>query len=339
MKRLLCFLMTLLLPAAALAEGVVEIVPTHETISLEDGLSVVRLDGDDYFEDFLAQGGADSDMGVVLFLGKKLLIGDKDLRLRLENAGCSALTVSAPDGDALFGRNFDWYSSNARIVESHPTTGYASVSTVNMDFLSVAKALPDSALNLAALYAGLDGMNECGLCVAVLYIQGIDAADQQNDRPDLTTTTLVRLLLNKAADVDEALALLEQYDFHSSLGMTVHFILSDAAGRSVAVEYVNDELLVTETPVLTNFVIADCAEYGTGTAQSVTRYEMLTQQLADTPTMDEAAVQAAMQSVDKSHWHDGETTEWTMVCNKTKKTVTYYHRQDYTHGWTIRLGE
>ena len=147
-------------------------------------------------------------MGVVLFLGRKLLLGERDLRLRLESAGCSALTVSAPDGDALFGRNFDWYNSNVRIVESHPTTGYASVSTVNLDFLTVAASLPASALNLAALYAGLDGMNECGLCVAVLYIQGIDAADQRSDRPDLTTTTLVRLLLNKAADVDEALALL-----------------------------------------------------------------------------------------------------------------------------------
>ena len=121
--------------------------------------------------------------------------------------------------------------------------------------------------------------------------------------------------------------------------MTVHFILSDAAGRSMAVEYIDGELLVTETPVLTNFVIADCAEHGTGTAQSMTRYEMLMRQLTDTPTMDKAAVRSAMQSVDKSHWYDGETTEWTMVCNKTKKTVTYYHRQDYSHGWSIRLGE
>ena len=332
-------LMTLLLSAPALAEGVTEIVPTHETVQLEKGFSVVRLDGEDWLEDFLAQGGAESDTGVVTFLGKKLLFGQHDLQLDLPGFGCSSLSVSAPDGDALFGRNFDWYSCETLIVENHPATGYASVSTVNLDFLSVAKALPDSALNLAALYAGLDGMNECGLCAAVLYIQGIKAIDQQSSRPDLTTTTLIRLLLNKAANVDEALALLEQYDFHASFGMSVHFALSDADGRSVAVEYINGEMLVTETPALTNFVIADCAEHGTGTAQSVTRYEILTQQLADTPVMDENGVQAAMQSVDKSHWYDGEATEWTMVCNKTEKTVTYYHRQDYTHGWTIRLVE
>ena len=339
MKKLFSLLFAFLLPSAALGEGIMEIIPTHEPLQLEDGLRAVRMDGNDYFEDFLAQDGADNDMGVVAFLGKKLLFGQDTLRLNPGRFGCSALSVTSPDGDALFGRNFDWYSCETLIIENHPTVGYASIATVDMDFLSAAKMLPASALYKAALYAGLDGMNECGLCAATLYIQGIDAADQQSNRPDLTTTTLIRLLLNKAADVEEALGLLAQYDFHASFGMTVHFALSDASGRSVAVEYLDGEMLVTETPVLTNFVIADCDRHGIGSAQSVTRYELLTSQLADRPTMDQTAVQTAMQRVDKSHWNDGETTEWMMICNKTQKTVTYYHRQDYTHGWTIRLGD
>ena len=338
MKRALSLLMLLLLTSAASAEGITEVAPTRETVQLEEGLSVVRLDGEDYFEEFLSGGGADSDMDVVTFLAKKLLFGQSGLTLDTDSFGCSALTVSAPNGDALFGRNFDWYDCETLIVENHPTDGYASISTVNLDFLSAAKGLPSSAFDLAALYAGLDGMNECGLCAAVLYIQGISAADERSDRPDLTTTTLIRILLNKAADVDEALVLLEQYDFHSSFNMPVHFILSDAAGKSTAAEYIDGELLITETPVLTNFVIADCAMHGIGTAQSVTRYDMLTAQLSETPFMDESALLKAMQSVDKSHWNDGETTEWTMICNKTEKTVTYYHRQDYTRGWVIRLG-
>ncbi len=41
-----------------------------------------------------------------------------------------------PDGDVLFGRNFDWYKCGALIVESHPENGYASLSTVNMDFVN-----------------------------------------------------------------------------------------------------------------------------------------------------------------------------------------------------------
>ncbi len=38
----------------------------------------------------------------------------------------------------------------------------------------------------------------------------------------------IRLLLDKATDVEEALKLLRQYDFHSSMGMMVHLDLADA---------------------------------------------------------------------------------------------------------------
>lgn len=56
----------------------------------------------------------------------------------------------------------------AWVVSSKPETGYASISTVNMDFIgSVASKLPDSVRTIVALYAPLDGMNEKGLCVSV----------------------------------------------------------------------------------------------------------------------------------------------------------------------------
>ena len=88
---------------------------------------------------------------------------------------------------------------------------------------------------LAALYAPLDGMNEAGLAVSVNLIEDSDNIEQDTDKPDITTTTAIRLLLDKAANVDEALDLLRQYDLHSSMGMMIHFALADSAGRSVAV--------------------------------------------------------------------------------------------------------
>ena len=92
---------------------------------------------------------------------------------------------------------------------------------------------------MAALYAPLDGMNEKGLAVSVNMIQDAASINQSTDKPDLTTTTAVRLLLNKAASVDEALVLLQQYDLHGSMGMMVHFALADTTGRGVVVEYID----------------------------------------------------------------------------------------------------
>ena len=125
-----------------------------------------------------------------------------------------------------------------------------------MDFLNLGLDMPETMqirfLSVAAPFAPMDGMNEKGLCVAVLMIQDSTAFAQDTGKPDLTTTTAVRLLLDKAADVDEALTLLEQYDLHASAGMMVHFALADAAGHSVVVEYIDNEMVITETPVVTN---------------------------------------------------------------------------------------
>ena len=53
-------------------------------------------------------------------------------------------------------------------------------------------------------------------------------------------------MLDKCATVDEAIALLEQYDMHSSANSCYHFQIADASGRTVVVEYIDDELSVLE---------------------------------------------------------------------------------------------
>ena len=106
--------------------------------------------------------------------------------------------------------------------------------------------------SLAAIYVPLDGMNDQGLVVADLIAGDSEETRQQTEKPDLTTTTAIRLLLDKAADVDEAIALLGQYDMNSSIGSAHHLSIADAGGKSVVVEYVNDEMLVTETKEVTN---------------------------------------------------------------------------------------
>ena len=214
---------------------------TSEIVELEDGFSAVRYDGDYGFDDFLASGGASSDGEVVEYLANNLLSGLNLGDLLGGIFGCSTIAVQSPEGDALFGRNFDWENCEAMVVESHPENGYASLSTVNMDFITqnVGGGMVGMALNLdevktlAALYAPLDGMNEAGLAVSVNMIQDSAATWQDREKPDTTTTTAIRLLLDQAGNVVEALELLGQYDLHGSMGMMIHFAIADSTGRSV----------------------------------------------------------------------------------------------------------
>ncbi len=324
-------------------EELISITPTSDIKQLESDLYTVRFEGDDKFEDFLDQGGASTDGEVVTFLAENLLSGT-DLRFLEDLFGCSTIAVKNPQGDVLFGRNFDWDNCEAMIVASYPDSGYASFSTVNMNFIDqgakgiAALALQmDQVKTLAALYAPLDGMNEKGLAVSVNMIQDSAIIDQRTEKPDLTTTTAIRLLLNKAADVDEAIQLLSGYDMHASMGMMVHFALADAAGRSVVVEYVDNEMIVTDTPAVTNFYFAKGEKQGIGTEQSHERYEILMDRLSRTDSMDMTDVRNVLDRVSKKNFNEFESTEWSIVFNLGMGQARYYHREHYETGYLFIL--
>ncbi len=312
-----------------------------EIVRWKNGFSSVDFAGDDGLDAFLKQGGAVNDAQVAEFLANNLLA---DVTFSGSPFGCSTLAVKSPNGESLFGRNFDWQTCEALVVQAKPKTGYASISTVNMDFIrqgsgeGLKAALEQNEPRvLAALYAPLDGMNEKGLAVAVNMIEDAASINQDTGKADLTTTTAVRLLLDKAANVNEALALLEQYDLHASLGMMVHFVLADTSGRSVAVEYINNEMVVVETPAVTNFYLAAGAKQGIGTQQSHTRYELLLQALSEQETMDSAALQEVLDRVSKDNFGEFESTQWSAVFNLTAGEVQYYHRENYQNGYTFSI--
>ena len=316
--------------------------PTSEIIELEDGLFAVKYTGDYKLDKFLEQGGAASDADVMKFLTKHLFSGKSVLEFFGGIFGCSTVSVPDAEGSYIFGRNFDWNACDALVVSAQPEKGYASISTVNMDFIQAAagmelERLPDEMKTMAALYAPLDGMNEKGFCVSVNMIEDSATTQQETAKKDITTTTAVRLLLDQAADVDEALELLKEYDLHASMGMMVHFALADAKGNTVAVEYVDNEMVVTDTPVVTNFYLAEGKKHGSGTEQSHTRYEILTELLKEKQTMDMQGVRDALDSVSKDNFGEFESTEWSIVFHQGNGEVHYYHRENYEKPYKFKV--
>lgn len=318
---------------------------TSEITELEDGFYAVRYEGDYGFDEFIEQGGASSDSEVVAYLSEQLLSG-LDLGFLGDIFGCSTIAATGSEGEALFGRNFDWNTCETMVVASVPENGYASISTVNMDFITqgaggaVGMALRlDEVRTLAALYAPLDGMNEAGLAVSVNMIQDGETIEQNTEKSDITTTMAVRLLLNQAATVDEALALLEQYDLHASMNMMIHFALADKAGRSVVVEYIDNEMVVTETPVVTNFYLAEGDKYGIGTSQSHERYEILMDSLSSRDCYTIPEMRDALDSVSKDNFEEFASTEWSAVFNLDTGVAHYWHRENYENQYTFAIKE
>ena len=89
-------------------------------------------------------------------------------------------------------------------------------------------------------YAPLDGVNEKGLsCGIFMSYQGQEtvATDQQTDKDDITSTTMMRMILDYCATVDEAVAMIEKYDMHDSAQTSFHYMIADATGRSAILEW------------------------------------------------------------------------------------------------------
>ena len=320
-----------------------DFIPVTSGIAeLESGFYSVCYDGDYAFDMFLEQGGADLDQAVLQFLNNTLFHGISGLRMGGDAFGCSTISVKNVDSGYFFGRNFDWQACDAMVVTAYTKEGYASISTVNLDFIRqgagfAANMLTDEMMTIAALYAPLDGMNEKGLCVSVNMIQDGSAIHQDTEKPDITTTTAIRLMLDKASDVEEALNLLRSYDLHASMNYMIHFAIADSKGDSVAVEYINNEMIVTETPILTNFYLAEGEKHGIGTEQSHTRFEILEKTLEDHSSMTGLQVRDALDSVSKDNFGEFESTEWSVVFDQSALTATYYHRENYETGYSFRI--
>ena len=316
---------------------------------IEDGLYIMEYRGDYGFDDFLARGGAADDSAVADYLTGFLSRGyykKADNEIKPGDFGCSTVCAKDENGIVYFGRNYDWGDGRVMIVHTVPDDGYESFSTCFLDFLGFGDdytpdgSMQDRIQTLAAIYVPLDGMNEKGLVVADLMAGDMEETHQKTDKPDLTTTTAIRLLLDRAADADEAIALLKQYDMNSSIGAAHHLSIADANGKSVVVEYVNGEMLVTETRIVTNHYLSACAKRGVGSEQSHKRFETLE---AHTGPAGAPQVLSLLKSAAQSNYPrtDGsyEKTLWSIVYCPEKGSADFYSSEKFDRGWKLQLGK
>ena len=252
--------------------------------------------------------------------------------------------VKQAHGKPLFGRNYDWEACTAMIVHTNPKIGYAFFSTCCLDFLGFGEDyVPDGTmmqrlLTLAAIYVPLDGMNEKGLMAADLMAGDKEQTHQQSDKPDLTTTTAVRLLLDQAANVEEAIALLKQYDMHSSIGAAYHLFIADASGRSVVVEYIGGEMIVMDTKIVTNHYLAPGEKQGVGSEQSHQRYDTLA---GYTGPAEESDVRDMLKSVAQMNYPQSggsyEKTMWSIVYNPEARKADFYFSENFERSYALRI--
>lgn len=314
---------------------------------INDGLFIAEYIGDYGFDSYLRYGGGDSILELKDYLHKYLSCHIKRHEEPAQiRQGCSAIAATTSDERPIFGRNYDWEKGKVMLVHTVPTKGYESVSTTALDFLDYGEdwepiGFTSKMMSLATIYIPIDGMNEKGLVVADLTAGDNEETDQDEGLVDITTTSAIRMMLDYAATVDEAIWLLEKCDMHSDIGVAHHYAISDKTGRSVVVEYIDNKMVVTDAKVVTNHYITPGEKYGVGSEKSHLRYDRLEQTMEQRGgILDYDDMKAALQSVDQSHaGSEYALTAWSNIYHMDNQTMEIYLNENYEDHYDIQLGE
>lgn len=345
-KILKWILIALLALAVAIAGGFYamfhgEINTLAAIDQLNEQLFSMEYKADYGFSEFL-ETGASSDGEVRDFIVRRLLRG-MPMDFELPTLGCSTFSAKLENGDSVFGRNFDELGCPMMTVITRPDDGYASISMVNLSYIGYSDSylpdsIPNSLLALAAPYVPLDGVNEKGLSAGILFISS-EPTNQQTGKVNITTTTAIRMLLDRCATVEEAVGMLGKYDMHSSAGACFHIHIADAQGGSVVVEYVNDEMMVVEEKAATNFLfnpLAGVREIGRD------RYETMTAKLEENGGVfaDERDAMTLLEAASQDGGPEKRSgTRWSCVYNQTEPSLLLAVNRDYETLYTFTLAD
>lgn len=252
--------------------------------------------------------------------------------------GCALVSITWDPATRLFGRNFDWEYSPALLLHYQPLEGYPSVAMVDLDYLfddDDVQRLDELSLDqrlplLDAHRLPFDGMNASGLVIGMAAVP--DSPLPEN--PTFETVgslAIIRRLLDQAEDVEAALEILARVKPSWGQGPALHYLLSDASGRSVLVEFIDGEMLVLESSegiqIATNFLQRSA---GASPAGRCWRYDRLQSSLEDI-SGETSSIQMMELLATVSQSGEGTSTQWSIVYDFRRGALEVAMGRDYAN--------
>lgn len=322
----------------------------------------IEYNSDYLLDDAIETGASHSSLELVKFVYSRLLKLPTSQAAKAKiDAGCSAFCVKTPDGDVICGRNFDYrFVSSANVlVQNTPISKgeFKSLSIAAMPFLDaekfVAGSLSDGKMDISPViavpYLGMDGMNDKGVFISVLSLDGGKggAAQHEEGKKPITPSVGIRFVLDRAESVEDALDIFKSHNFFAdgdSSAKSYHFIIGDATGHTVLLEYIQPDgkkewvmNVMDGQNFATNMYMSEGWEtFGVG-ADRLEKIRKKLDEMKNVLTEEEAMdlLQAVSQELDPKEVTSN--TQWSAVYNLTKKTVTICVDKDFTQKYDFAL--
>jgi penicillin V acylase-like amidase (Ntn superfamily) len=163
---------------------------------------------------------------------------------------CSRVVYVGSNSTVLTGRTMDWMDKIDPDMWIFPRgmNRVASSSSNAVKWTSKYGSVIVSAYQIASV----DGINEKGLVANLLWLDGSNYPEVDNNKPELTVASWLQYILDNYANVNDAVSAMQSGTFNmttmlvpvSGLTATLHLSISDASGDNAVFEYVKGKLIV-----------------------------------------------------------------------------------------------
>ena len=310
---------------------------------INDSLYTLDCSHDIYIDEMVEQGRAGSIGKMLAFAIKR--VTKKPVIVKEPRSGCSVFTAFNEKGEYIMGRNFDYKDAPCILVKYAPEKGYKSIGFTDANFFLWGKkrGAKEGKLyvrTLLAPYLCVDGINEKGLAVSVLELK-TPPLHQKTGKLPISTSIIIRMVLNYAETIEEAIELFKSYDMNDIGGVAYHFVVSDRSGKSVLIEYLNGEMMLFYPEsregsekflsVTNHFIEKGAPEPKRGAGYD--RQERIIKTLTEKGgIISEADAMTLLSKVQLDYYHKlgwPVRTLWSAVYNSTSASVNLCVNQNY----------
>ena len=252
---------------------------------------------------------------------------------------CSTVFTVNKKGEKILGRNFDWINRPILLLKTKPDNGLSSFSMVDISYLGYHDTfLPDSFMGarfslIYSPYVSFDGMNEMGLAVGEMAVPDRFKPKKDSGKATIGDTHSIRMILDKAKTVDEAVALLQKYNI-SFPTLAWHYLIADREGNSAIIEYVDGQMVKTKKDrnfqICTNYIVYNksedekqrlCNRYKKA-------YKILDEKDGD---IDQLEMMKLLEDISQYH------TIWSVVYNMTTGDILVVPGKKYSKVYQYKL--
>ncbi len=256
-------------------------------------------------------------------------------KIYYDNFECSTFFAKTPEGDYILARNLDTEVTIPFVLKTNSQNGFKTLGMANLHNVNWNNTNLVSKLTaLAAPYYTFDGMNEKGVAIGGMSVPKGSKSDINDNKITLYDYAVVRLTIEKAISVEDAIKQLLQYNIKMADKYPSHYMIADADGNSAVIDYVDGEMKIVKKEgnyqIATNMLSFNNEKH---LGYSSDRYRAFEKTLSETDGI--ISIEDAFKLLEENTT-PGEA-KWSSIYNLTDKTMSVEFYGDYEKTYIYRL--